>query len=301
MRHLPLGLVVLVSAAFASCAGGGNSSTAQRPSGCSNPGHSFSLRLRSGGLERTAIVHVPPHAGTTRLPLLLAFHFAGGTGRAMEAATGLSPFADVHRFIAVYPDADGSNHFWNISSARSRADDVRFVRDLLGRLSSRICFDSARVYATGVSNGGGMAARVGCDLSDVIAAVAPVAGGYSTLPDCGGPLRASLLEIHGTGDPIVPYGGRGPAHAGAALPFARGWAKADGCGAAPVQTRLAKDAVRFEWPGCIGGRRVAHIRLDGFGHGWPGGPGPVFRGRDSSFPANRVIWRFVSSRRLQSP
>jgi polyhydroxybutyrate depolymerase len=255
--------------------------------------------MRSGGLQRAAIVHLPPRGGATRLPLLLVFHFAGGTGGEMEAATRLSPFADRHRFIAVYPDADGPNHFWNISSARSRADDVQFVRDLLARLSTRVCFDQARVYATGVSNGGGMAARVGCDLGDVIAAVAPVAGGYSTLPACALP-RASLLEIHGTGDPIVPYGGRGPAHAGAALPFVRGWAAANGCGATPVKTRPAKDAARFDWPGCGGGTRVAHVRLAGFGHGWPGGPGPVFRGKDSSFPANRVIWRFVSSRRLQS-
>jgi polyhydroxybutyrate depolymerase len=146
-----------------------------------------------------------------------------------------------------------------------------------------------------------MAARVGCDLSDVIAAVAPVAGGYSTLPDCTRQLRASLLEIHGTGDPIVPYGGHGPTHAGAAMPFVRAWAAGNGCGATPAQTHPVKDATRFDWPGCRSGTRVAHVRLAGFGHGWPGGPGPVFRGRDSSFPANRVIWRFVSSRRLQSP
>jgi polyhydroxybutyrate depolymerase len=216
----------------------------------------------------------------------------------MEEATGLSKLADRKRFVAVYPNAALPNHFWNISSASSRADDVGFVRDLLDNLGPQVCFDPKRVYATGVSNGGGMAARVGCDLSDKIAAVAPVAGGYSTLPRCTRPQRASLLEIHGTGDPVVPYKGRGPSHAGDVMTFVRGWAAANGCGGQPARTNPAHDAVRFDWPGCKNGTHVAHVRLLGFGHGWPGGPGPVFRGKDSSFPANSVIWHFLSAQRL---
>ncbi|HEY7633260.1 MAG TPA: PHB depolymerase family esterase [Thermoleophilaceae bacterium] len=294
-----LTLAVLVT----SCGGGGGGATAAAPSdsACAGQGtrqHSFTFVLQSGGRRRNAIVHVPPHPGKARLPLLLVFHFAGGPARAMEASTGLSKLADHNRFVAVYPNAARPNHFWNISSASSRADDVGFVRDLLDNLGPQVCFDPKRVYATGVSNGGGMAARLGCDLSDRIAAVAPVAGGYSTLPTCTKPQRASLLEIHGTGDPVVPYKGRGPSHAGAVMTFVRNWAAADGCGAQPSRTKPARDAVRFDWPGCKNGAHVAHVRLLGFGHGWPGGPGPVFRGKDSNFPANQVIWRFLSAQRL---
>jgi polyhydroxybutyrate depolymerase len=296
-----LSLGVLAS----SCGGGGGGATAAAPtnSACAGQGtrpHSFLFVLQSGGRRRNAIVHVPPHPGRAKLPLLLAFHFAGGPAREMEESTGLSKLADRKRFVAVYPNAAPPNHFWNISSAASRADDVGFVRDLLDNLGAQVCFDPARVYATGVSNGGGMAARVGCDLSDRIAAVAPVAGGYSTLPKCTRPLRASLLEIHGTGDPIVPYSGRGPTHAGDVMTFVRGWAAANGCAGAPSRAKPARDAVRFDWPGCRSRTHVAHIRLLGFGHGWPGAPGPVFRGRDSSFPANAVIWRFLSAQRLSS-
>jgi polyhydroxybutyrate depolymerase len=230
--------------------------------------------------------------------MLLVFHFAGGPARAMEESTGLSGLANRKRFVAVYPNAAPPHHFWNISSASSRADDVQFVRDLLDNIGSQVCFDPARVYATGVSNGGGMAARVGCDLGDRIAAVAPVAGGYSTLPACSRPLRASLLEIHGTGDPVVPYTGRGPTHAGAVMAFVRNWAAANGCAVNPTRSPQAAGALRFNWPGCRSGTHVAHVRLPGFGHGWPGAPGPVFRGKDSSFPANRAIWRFLSAQRL---
>jgi polyhydroxybutyrate depolymerase len=294
-----LSLGVLTS----SCGGGGASkaATATADSACTGQGtrpQSFTFVLESGGRRRNAIVHVPPHPGRAKLPLLLVFHFAGGPARAMEESTGLSKLADRKRFVAVYPNAAPPNHFWNISSAVSRADDVGFVRDLLDNLSAQVCFDPVRVYATGVSNGGGMAARVGCDLSDRVAAVAPVAGGYSTLPRCARPLRASLLEIHGTGDPVVPYTGRGPQRAGDVMTFVRDWAAANGCRATPARGTPARGAERFEWPRCRSGTHVAHIRLIGFGHGWPGAPGPVFRGKDSNFPANEVIWRFLSAQRL---
>jgi polyhydroxybutyrate depolymerase len=290
----------------AGCGGGGRGggATAAPPSAsaCAGQGtrpHSFTFTLFSGGRHRSALVHVPPHPGRSKLPLLLVFHFASGTGAIMQAATNLSPFADRKRFVAVYPNAASANHFWNISSAHGRPSDVQFVRDLLDNIGSQVCFDPRRVYATGESNGGGMAARLGCDLSDRIAAVAPVAGGYSTLPRCARTPRASMLEIHGTGDPVVPYTGRGPSHTGDVMTFVRGWAAANGCGGMPAKSRPAHDAVRFDWPGCRSGTHVAHMRLLGFGHGWPGGPGPVFRGKDSNFPANQAIWRFLSAQRLR--
>jgi polyhydroxybutyrate depolymerase len=304
-RFICLAAILTLGVLAASCGGGGGGgATAAAPaadSACAGQGtraHSFTFVLQSGGLRRNAIVHVPPHPGRAKLPLLLVFHFAGGPAKAMEQSTNLSKLADRKRFVAVYPGAARPNHFWNISSASSRADDVGFVRDLIDNLGAQVCFDPARVYATGVSNGGGMAARVGCDLSDRIAAVAPVAGGYSTLPHCTKTRRASLLELHGTGDPIMPYKGRGPTHAGDVMTFVRQWATANGCGSAPSRSRPARDAVRFDWPGCAAGTHVGHVRLLGFGHGWPGGPGPVFRGKDSSFPANAVIWRFLSAQRL---
>ncbi|HEX6460988.1 MAG TPA: PHB depolymerase family esterase [Thermoleophilaceae bacterium] len=310
-RHgrLALAAASLLLAAVTACGGSSTKKAvahpgpgrAAPPAACTGQGtrpRSFTFALFSGGRHRSALVHVPPHPGRAELPLLIVFHFASGTGRIMQAATQLSPFADRHRFVAVYPNSASANHFWNISSARGRPADVQFVRDLLDNLGSQVCFDPARVYATGESNGGGMAARVGCDLSDRIAAVAPVAGGYSTLPDCKRPLRASLLEIHGTGDPIVPYNGRGPTHAGDVMAFVRHWASANGCGVRPSRRRQEAGAFRFDWTGCRSGTHVAHVRLPGFGHGWPGAPGPVFRGRDSSFPANREIWRFLSAQRL---
>ena len=93
------------------------------------------------------------------------------------------------------------------------------------------CIDRRSVYAAGVSNGGGMAALLACQLSDKIAAVAAVAGAYADLPDCHPPRPVSLLEIHGTADTTVPDGGRSgeDTDTDSVLSFVQSWIERDGC------------------------------------------------------------------------
>ena len=55
-----------------------------------------------------------------------------------------------------------------------KIDDIRFTKAIITTLASEACIDAKRVYATGCSNGGGMAFKVGCDAADVIAGIAPV-------------------------------------------------------------------------------------------------------------------------------
>src|SRR5262249_50831546 len=154
----------------------------------------------------------------------------GGNGKFMEDYTGLSRLSDRKGFVVAYPSAAGNPARWNIAGRPGAApDDVAFVDSLLDALEARLCIDPSRVYATGVSNGGGMVARLGCDLSDRLRAIAPVAGGYSSLPPCKPARPLSVLEIHGTSDHIVPYAGRGPAKAGSARGYLRGWLRRDRC------------------------------------------------------------------------
>lgn len=54
-------------------------------------------------------------------------------------------------------------------------DDLVFTETLLDRLEASYCIDTTRVFATGHSWGGDMAAVVGCFLGDRFTAVAPVA------------------------------------------------------------------------------------------------------------------------------
>src|SRR5437899_2839405 len=188
---LPLALAAVALAATISPA-----PAAASPCGRDERTGRYTLVLRSGGITRYALVNVPPGAPATRpLPLVLALHGAGGTGREMDSGTGLSALADRAGFVAVYPSAAWK--FWNISASPGKPDDVGFIKTLLDTVESQVCIAPDRLYATGVSNGAGMVALLGCALSARLAAIAPVAGNYRPLPPCAPDRPVSMPEIHG--------------------------------------------------------------------------------------------------------
>jgi len=236
-------------------------------------------------------VHVPKRARAGRpAPLLLVLHGAGGTGPEFEPYTRFSELADREGFVAVYPSA--VDRFWTVGAGEG-PDDVRFLSELLDRLEVDLCVDPARVFVTGLSNGGGMSARLACALGDRIAAAAPVAGAYGNLPPCEPARPVSVLEMHGDADPIVPYEGEGPGSESSAEGFARAWAERNGCPEEPVRRRAAPRAVRLDWPICRDGSAVAHVRLLGFGHDIPGVTPRTSPPGTISGPSE--IWRFLSS------
>jgi polyhydroxybutyrate depolymerase len=244
-----------------------------------------------------ALLHIPPKAHAP-LPLVVAFHGAGGTGDGFARESGLSRSADRHGFAVVYPNAGSSRHSWSLKRA-AVPDDVARLRALLGPVVARACADPRRLYATGVSNGGGFAARVACEMSDTFAAVVPVAGGYRSLDPCPGGTRTSLMEIHGSADQIVPYRGRAPDRAGDVRTYVTGWARRDGCDAQPRETHPARFVTWVTYVGCDDGYAVEHVRLEGTDHGWPGARPPWPRHHPAGVLAREIVWRFFESRRLQ--
>ncbi len=258
------------------------------------PVGSHPVTVQVAGVTRSAVVHVPPSlVAGTRVPLVLALHGWGGNGARMESYSGFSPIADRHGFIVAYPSSDGPG--WNSTASASGPDDVAFLRSLIGALVARGCADPGRVYATGVSNGGGMVARAACLLAREIAAIAPVAGDYTRQPPCRPALPVSVLEIHGTADQVAAYYGGGPPTADRLPPFVNLWAGIDGCprrqaGALATRTRL------YRFSGCVGGVRVWHIRIAHGKHQWPGAT-PPDPGPPATICAACTIWSFFSSLR----
>jgi polyhydroxybutyrate depolymerase len=98
---------------------------------------------------------------------------AGNAGTGMRRLTHLDRVADARGVIVIYPD--GVDRHWNDgrSTIRNPQDDVGFVSALLNRVGRDIRIDNGRIYATGISNGALFAQRLGCDLSQRIAAIAP--------------------------------------------------------------------------------------------------------------------------------
>jgi polyhydroxybutyrate depolymerase len=263
---------------------------------CSRPaGKGGHQSFESGGTRRTALVHVP--AGTpvgARLPVVLVFHGAGSDGPSMESYTGMSAVADREGFLAVYPSAVQPHPFWNYYGSHTKADDVGFVRDLIDRIERGRCVDQSRVYATGVSNGGGMVARIGCVLTSRLTAIAPVAGGYAHVPPCHPSRPLSVMEVHGTADATVPYKGTGSDHAGSARGYLSGWVDLDGCEHSYVRRTIDPGVERYDWRGCPPGIAVAHVKIHGGHHEWPGGAATGKPPHDA-FSASWSVWRFFAN------
>ena len=178
--------------------------------------------IKVAGMTRTFVRHVPKgYTGKTPLAVVIDYHPLGGTGASWKGSTTWGSVADSNGFIMVWPDGIGNS--WNVGRCCSTAqsenvDDVAFTRAIVTTLLQEACIDTKRVYATGCSNGGGMAFKVACDAADVIAAVAPVdfdcVTGAAANPSCGScaPARPiSEIQFRGTSDTAVPYdGGSGP-------------------------------------------------------------------------------------------
>jgi polyhydroxybutyrate depolymerase len=277
------------------------------------------------GLERTFLLHVPASwNGSRSLPLVIALHGGGGTGEDMAKLTqgGFNALADQEGFIVVYPDgtrfSQSPRTRWNDGrDARySQADDVGFLSALIDHLSDTLDIDRSRVYATGISNGAHMAMRLARELSDKVAAVAPVAYAmqmkYASVP--AWPRPVSVLVMTGTEDPLIPWdGGETPDLTGERMlgrtlsvpETVRVLSAQDGCPATPEVTmepdRDPEDGtlVRREvYTGCQKGTEVILVAIEGGGHAWPGGwqyaPAGLVGRTSRDIDACRVIWDFFS-------
>jgi polyhydroxybutyrate depolymerase len=254
------------------------------------------------------------------VPLVFSFHGGGGDAEQAEKFTRFDPVSDREGFIVVYPDAlnknwnDGRNA-QNIQSQREKVDDIGFVTALLARLTRDYNIDPRRVYATGPSNGGILSNRIGAELSDRFAAIAPVIGGMARpIAEKFRPTDPiSVLMINGTEDPLVPYGGGQVTFLGrprgeiiATSETIKKWVVHNRCNREPVVTDVPNKDTEDKTTSVAATYRdgrddteVILITIEGGGHTWPGGSQylPVAMigrvGRD--FDGTALIWSFFKA------
>lgn len=166
----------------------------------------------------------------------------------------------------------------------SEHPDKAFTTNLLNHIKSTYCIDTSRVFASGMSNGGGFVDTLACSNAHGrdFAAFAPVSGAfYDDLPDnntCSPYMSVTpLLEFHGNNTAHIPYSG-GPSDTGSSniVPSIPGllnrWAIRDGCTDPPTfQTSRQNDSdVEIRTYTCSGAQgNVIGYLIESMAHSWP--------------------------------
>jgi polyhydroxybutyrate depolymerase len=274
-------------------------------------------KLSVDGRDRTYLVHVPPKYNPDQpTPVVLILHGARTNAAITVAFTGMSTKSDEAGFVAVYPNGTGSDPFlyWNAGQHTARLleenpDDVKYIRLMLDDLATVINIDQQRVFATGMSNGGMMCYRLASELSDRIAAIAPVAGTMA-LPDAKPKRPVPVLQFHGTADSIVKYNGQ---NTGALQPLksvtdtVEYWRRLNGCPAKSTSTRLPDSntsdgatVCRTDYPPGKNGAEVILYTIENGGHTWPGQKPllPTLGKTTLDISGNDVIWDFFQKHPL---
>lgn len=252
-------------------------------------------------VTRSAFVYVPEtYDPTTPAPLVMSFHGFASNPLQQRVFSAWDSLADTHGFIAAYPKGTGFLLRWNsgkLGFGDSSADDVAYVGALIDTLSERFCIDATRVYANGLSNGGGMSYRLACELSDRITAMGGVAG-YYTLATCEPTRAVPAMIFHGDADPIVPIEGTeiGIGPSPDIADWVLEWSVRNDC--QTVETLETVGTVSgTRYTDCTDNADVVYYVVGGGGHTWPGGGAqPAF----TSGPTNRdvdasaLMWAFFS-------
>ena len=258
----------------------------------------FTQTLFHGGITREYIIYVPEaYDGTSKVPLMLNFHGYGGFANQYLKYADMRPLADMENFILVYPQGtllNGDPH-WNSGlgsdNNKSDADDFGFVEALIDEICSKYNIDSARVYSCGYSNGAFFTYALACYHSDKIAAIGSVAGTMmeETYNNCGPSHPTAMINIHGTSDYVVPYGGgsKGLLSIGGVLAY---WIGFNNTSATPIVNRMNDSGVTIEHYSYTGGDNnasVEHYKVIDGGHVW-------FDISYDGSNTSRLIWNFVS-------
>ncbi len=187
-------------------------------------------------------VHVPAsYDGSTPTPLVILLHGYTSTGQAVENWMQFVSLVDQYEFLYLYPTGTTDllgNPFWNATDAccdlfGTGINDARYLRDVITEVQNNYNVDPTSIHFTGHSNGGFMSYRMACDYADVVASIASLAGATYLDPlDCSPFMPVHTLQIHGTADTVIAYGG-GCIPLSACYPSAvqtvETWAGYDGC------------------------------------------------------------------------
>lgn len=291
------------------------------------------LTMTFSNTTRHALVYVPTSAQSgSRIPVVVNFHALASDPLAQMLMTDMNRVAESEGFLVVYPrglegaqvwtplPAPGPTYSFNAggccpAACSKGADDVGFTKFLLKDYLPTeldLAFDESRIFATGMSNGGFMTNRVGCELSSIFAAIAPVSGplmntasiAWKSDPfDCEISRPVPVLHIHGLADIIVPFNGDRLLSFPKIEDSVEGWASRNGV---PSDEKWVTSYENGD-VSCSGvGSNLNNVtlcRVKGGGHSWPGAPGKLcpeggLFACTKDMVATDAIWEFFKDKTL---
>jgi polyhydroxybutyrate depolymerase len=179
------------------------------PTALTAPAQDYTLTIMVGGQLRSAFLHLPADLELAgKYPLVIGYHCGAGNAQGYIEQSQLFTKGERAGFIVVSPQGtlilrSGNHRVWNsgheYEAATKNANDVTFTRMLIEKITSEYPVDQKRVYATGFSNGAQMSYRLALELSEAIAAIAPMSGGRLAA-DLRPRRPVPLLHLHGTDD-----------------------------------------------------------------------------------------------------
>lgn len=174
------------------------------------------------GTPRHFIVDLPANHDPNRAyPVVLGYSGAWNTADAFRGHSFLNKAVGSDAIVA-YPQgvtdklkgkpAWGGPHY----AAQSVEDDAAFARALVADLAGKYNVDTNRIYATGLSNGGGAALSLACHAPDLVDGVASSAGAYydATVSNCVPDAAVPTLIMHHKDDHVININGGANDHGG---------------------------------------------------------------------------------------
>ena len=288
-KHKIYQIIVLTFSIFlssASCA-----QTAAIPTATAVPSSS-ERKVTIDDLERSYLLYIPPGLDSQQpVPVVFAFHGYGEKARGMQRDSGLNDVADLANYLVVYPK--GVFNSWNIGdelpgyAVEHKIDESAYVREMLSDLSTIVNIDPKQIYAVGFSQGGQLAYRLACDMSDTLAAIASVSGGME-YNACQPSQAVSILHVHGLVDSTAPVSGGGIYQPSPVENGIDAWVQFDDCmGSAQVETQ--NEGIRLithtAYASCQANTAVELYIIENGTHDWP----------SYFMPISEIIWDFFAT------
>lgn len=248
----------------------------------SNPG-----RLKSW-------IHVPEKVGPGA-PLVVVLHGCTQSANGYDESAGWSRLADRFGFIVLYPEQQRANNpnlcfnWFSPADVKRGQGEALSIRQMITTVQTRHHIDAGKVFVTGLSAGGAMAASMLASYPDAFAAGAVIAGlpfaVADTLPEAfdrmrghGGPGAEELVQLvrnasahngpwprlsiwHGSADATVDQ-----VNASALI---NQWRPLHGVPFEPSQTDTTNGYAHRVWCDATGSAVLEEYSIAGLGHGTP--------------------------------